>query len=405
MVDGRPDTIPPELPVDLVDHVDGAEIRWVLGEQVDIPASPPDRWLAGRHLRGVVTTHRGQRGTPAPHALDPESVVVRRDGRRLDRGVDFQLDGVWGSVGSAARPGLAEVDYRYSLRRIDTIAVDESGRRHVLRGISHLTAPMPPELPPGWTVLANAYVPYFAPAGVFELYPIEENEGSAATPHCVGPARARGALAAGRPLRITFWGDSVTVGGDASSAATTFPEGVRARLSRQFPAATISVNVVAVSGSTTRDWLRSERAGCDWSLVEATRPDLVVAEFINDAGLPDSEWEALYGEVGERVTRLGAELLLTTPHWSMAEWMPELADTGEDRRPYVAFLHRLASEQGLPLADVSAQWTRLRSRGLPFETLLNNGINHPDDRGHDLAAEVIARCIGGEPPDPKDVEK
>lgn len=394
MVAERPATISPDLIIELVDEAEGAEIRWVFGESIDIPESPPDRWLAGKHLRGVVTTQGGQRGTPAPHALDPASVVVRRGGEVLKAGVDFELDGVWGSIGSARETAAAEIDYRYSLRRIDTIATDPSGVTHVVRGVSHLTAPHPPEIPADWTAVANAYVPYFAAPDAVEIYPIEHAEPPKAS-RAHWPTRARSALATGQPLRITFWGDSVTAGGDASSPAATFPRVVDARLAQQFPESNVSVATVAVSGSTSRDWFRAERAGCDWSLVEASRPDLVVVEFINDAGLPENEWVALYEELRAKVSDLGAELVITTPHWAMSEWMPEVAETHEDRRPYVAFLRRLAAEHALPLADVSAGWQALRSRGIPFETLLNNGINHPDDRGHRLAAHIIADCIGG----------
>jgi hypothetical protein len=70
-----------------------------------------------------------------------------------------------------------------------------------------------------------------------------------------------------------------------------------------------------------------------------------------------------------------------------------------DPRPYTRFLREFAAAEGIALADISARWERLADLGLPYVTLLANGINHPDDRGHFLAAEELARCIAKTPPE------
>ena len=47
----------------------------------------------------------------------------------------------------------------------------------------------------------------------------------------------------------------------------------------------------------------------------------------------------------------------------------------------------------IALADASARWEHLWKEGLPYLALLNNTINHPDDRGHRLFAEELWKCF------------
>ena len=56
-------------------------------------------------------------------------------------------------------------------------------------------------------------------------------------------------------------------------------------------------------------------------------------------------------------------------------------------------LRKFAASHGLALADASARWEHLWKEGIPYVTLLRNGINHPDDRGHALFADELMRCF------------
>lgn len=62
--------------------------------------------------------------------------------------------------------------------------------------------------------------------------------------------------------------------------------------------------------------------------------------------------------------------------------------TGETRAA-VGFLKEFAAENNVGLADASRRWAHLWQEGLPYMTLLNNGINHPDDRGHWLFVQEL----------------
>jgi hypothetical protein len=54
-------------------------------------------------------------------------------------------------------------------------------------------------------------------------------------------------------------------------------------------------------------------------------------------------------------------------------------------------LRRFARENRVPLADASRRWEELETLGIPYETLLANGINHPNARGHELFVEELMR--------------
>jgi len=367
----------------LLEQVAPAEIRSVRGESADLPAGRPDRWIDGYHPGRISVS-----GVTAPGAIEPASIALRRDGRPLQRGRDYDVDDLWGSIGGLDAAGPARLDYRWSPLRIDAIVRGEGGERRVVRGRSRLTCPRPPAIPVGAEVEAHVLVPRFA-AGPddLEVYAVPQSQ----------PARAASPRLADRwgpELTITCWGDSVTAGGDASRPERAFPAVVPRLLQRANPRLTITGHAVAVGGSSSRDWLVTGRPGCEFDRVVATKPDILVVEFVNDAGLPPEQWPGLYGTIVERASELGARLVITTPHWTMREWM-QFSDQGVDDRPYVHFLHEFCARTGTALADVSDRWRQLAGQGLPYETLLVNGINHPDDRGHRLAADAIIETVAG----------
>lgn len=345
--------------------VDPAEVRYVVGESLKLPAERPDAWRSGVAVRGVRTGVHGQDGTPAPGAIDPASV-------RVHGSAEFLLDPQWGTLGASTECPVT-VDYSYSLLRVDSLLSDDT----VVRGRSDLTAPQPPALPPGVTATAHIFVPYFCGGSDYQVFPIDE------------PSSVDCRPATTRPRRIVCWGDSVTAGGDASSAETAYPA-VLQRLSG------IDVIPIAVGGSTSVQWL-NRASGCDWDRVAAAAPDMVTVEFVNDAGLP--AWDSLYREIVSRIRSIGAEPVLTTPHFTMPAMMGFSDIRSADQRPYTHFLRKFAAAEGIALADISARWEQLAEIGLPYVTLLANGINHPDDRGHFLAAEELARCIAKTPPE------
>ncbi len=381
-----------------------AKIVEVKGEEARLSSEAPKSWSAGTKLRQLQTLAPGS-GTPAPGAVVASSVVVRHGGRVLEKGKDWLLDPAWGSVGLAPGSSVTtrdavSIDYAYSLRRLDSRVRTADGREVVRRGEDHLTVPQPPRLGPGETRVANVFVDYHSDGRGAEPFPVLEGAARAKTGSTPGRVpRAMDTLRSGGSLKIVCWGDSVTVGGDASSPEMRYAAVFERRLREKFPAAKITVGVVAVGGSNSRQWLwpekfpRAKPGECDWAKVAAEKPDLVTLEFVNDAGLSAADVDRVYGEILSRVRALGAELILITPHFTMPSMMGFASLREPERRPYVLALREFAAKNGLALADASARWEHLWKEGLPYVTLLRNGINHPDDRGHALFADELMRCF------------
>ena len=195
-------------------------------------------------------------------------------------------------------------------------------------------------------------------------------------------------LRGGRPVTVVCWGDSVTVGGDASTPAMGYVGRFETMLQQRFPNAKIRVVNAGIGGSSTRGRLKDLQKE-----VLDHKPDLVTLEFVNDMGIPEPELQRSYSEILRRVREAGAALILITPHFTMPDWMKLPNGRGPDGRHAVAFLRRFAAEQKVPLADASRRWEQLEALGIPYETLLMNGINHPDDRGHLIFAEELMRLF------------
>jgi lysophospholipase L1-like esterase len=201
-------------------------------------------------------------------------------------------------------------------------------------------------------------------------------------------------LRGGGRLRVLAWGDSVTVG-------TFVPQPERnrwqaqfvARLAERFPQARIELVTEAWGGRNTATYL-AQPPGAEHNYQEkvlARRPDLIVSEFVNDAGLSPAQVEERYSKLLGDFRNIGAEWIILTPHYVRPDWMKFTREhqIDEDPRLYVTGLRVFAAKHGVPLADASLRWGRLWRQGIPYRTLLLNAINHPDARGMKLFADSL----------------
>ncbi len=387
-------------------QVEPAQAVQVKDERLKLSPEKPAVWSKGTPLRQLQTLSPG-RGVPANGAIDPQSVVVRSGDRVLVREKEYLADPVWGSLGIGPQPSVTSdeevsVDYRYSLRRIDSVVRSGEGKESLVKGHSHLTTPQPPALQPGQVRLANIFIDYFQEGKTAQIFPVLEPADRTATLTTPGRIpRTLAKLKAGGPVKIVCWGDSVTVGGDASTPDLRYSALFERRLKAKFPAADIAVETIAVGGSNSLQWLYPDKfkhpsGQCDWQKIAQARPDLVTIEFVNDAGLGGNAelFKQTYDEIRSRLGGLNAEVLFITPHFTMPGMMGFQTLRDPEGRPYVLALRRYAREHGLALADASSRWEHLWKEGLPYTTLLMNGINHPDDRGHALFADELLKCFG-----------
>ena len=364
-------------------------------------------WKKGLKLKGLTTQE-----TSATGMLDPESLVIAAEpgGAACEPGRDYGVDLDWGTFGRLDGGRIREgqpvyADYRHGLSRIDALVADAEGQVAVRCGTPHVAVPRPPELRDNEAHLANVWVPGRLTAlGPDNLFPILEGsypEAPQATPSAAERLvpRAYQNLASGARLRILAWGDSVT---DASylpqRETDRWQEQFVSRLRERFPGADIELVTEAWGGRNTGAYL-AEPPGSEHNYQEKVldaRPDLVVSEFVNDAGLSPEQVEERYGELLADFQGIGAEWIILTPHYVRPDWMglDRERDIDDDPRPYVAGLREFAVRNEVALADASLRWGRLWRHGLPYTTLLLNAINHPDARGLRLYADGLMALFG-----------
>lgn len=374
-------------------------------EGISIKEGPPDKFIKGSFLS------KGQAfGPPAPFLVDVTSITVKKDGEVMALGKDYGVDPIFASLGTLPGGRLlpgdkVEVDYIYSYPRIDSLVRDRDGAEKIIKGKSVGAGPKPPVLPEGDTLVANFYVPPFSKGNDAERFDVAGGGELPPTETTVGRVpRTLAKMKSGDKVKIVCWGDSVTNGGDASTKDKSFPLQLGRILREKFPAASIDLEVIAVGGSGSVHWLfpevrkhPTEPEKCAWIRVVEARPDVIVMEFVNDSYLRGEEFKKQYEEALRRVQDLNAELVLVTPHFVYPAEMGFTSLKEPDKRPYIRELKDFAKSKGLALGDTSGAWGNLWRRGIPYLSYLRNGINHPDDDGHLLMAEEIAKCFDPAP--------
>lgn len=349
----------------------------------------PQRYNKGTTLRGCSPLGIGLAGTLAPASLVVK-VSPGADAERYEEGKDWRADKLWGQVGRLPDGRIKAdtdvyIDYDYGLMRLDTIAVRDDGVVVLHGGAEHKMVPEPPPVDMQSRALCNLFLPYhctvLTDAEIFPIGPAFPEPGLVA---CEDKAalipRTRARLAAGEAVTLVYWGDSVTCGGDATSPETAFPLAFTNWLRCRYPEARIR-HVNAGTGG----WNSRSKLPLFEEQVLVHKPDLVVIEFVNDMGFPRETVFANYTEAVSRIRAGGGEVIVLTPHFVRPDWMPgNQGMRTPETRDAVTFLREFCAENHVGLADTSRRWEHLWVEGLPYLTLLNNGINHPDDRGHAL---------------------
>jgi lysophospholipase L1-like esterase len=361
-------------------------------------------WAKGVQLHGVQAQE-----TTTPHLLDPQSLVLRAGPKRSSpvfrRGQDYEADPVWGTIGRCPNGAIKEGQpiydsYRHAQLRIDAVVLTRNGRIVLRQGQPRAAAPLPPELKAEESRLGNIWLPGHLPhLGPDHLFPVLETAYPEPPKPNPTPAeqllpRTMTKLHSGARLRVLAWGDSVTVGTCVPDwQHNRWQEQFVARLKARFPKADIELLTEAWDGRTTGSYLE-EPPGSEHNYKEkvlATKPDLVVSEFVNDAGLTPAQVNERYSRLLADFKGIGAEWIILTPHFVRPDWMnlTRERDVDNDPRPYVAGLRTFAPANHVALADASLRYGRLWRQGIPYSTVMMNSINHPDARGMRIFADAL----------------
>ena len=323
----------------------------------------------------------------------------------LQAGKDYGLDANWAVIGRL--PGGAILDgkpvfasYLFYQSRLDAVVMNRRHEIIIRQGSPTNTVAVLPPLEKGDKLLASIWVPgRLARLTENNLFPILETKYPEPTkPH---PSQAElripkslKKLRDGQPIRILAWGDSVTDAGYLPHPETErWQSQFIAHLKARFPKAHIELITEAWGGRTTGSYL-AEPPGSLHNYKEkvlAAKPDLIVSEFVNDAGLPPVQVQEIYPKLLADFRSIGAEWIILTPHYVRPDWMglTRQRDIDNDPRPYVIGLRQFAAENPVGLADASKRWGRLWRQGVPYTTLFMNSINHPNARGMSIFADSL----------------
>ena len=199
-------------------------------------------------------------------------------------------------------------------------------------------------------------------------------------------------LGASRPLTVLVAGDSISEGYNASGFTGAPPH--------QPPYADLVADGLArASGSrvtlhnlATAGWT-SDDGAADVERLAAVRPDLAIVAFgMNDAGYADAP--AFAANIvsimnGIRAGSPDVQFVLVSPMLPNPRWTYPSAERFPAYRDALAGL----CGDGVALADVTSLWTDLLARKSVHD-LTGNGINHPNDFGHRIYAQVILALLG-----------
>jgi len=199
--------------------------------------------------------------------------------------------------------------------------------------------------------------------------------------------RVAGRLKRGDPVTICLTGDSISEGYDVSGFhrvppyQPAFGQLVATALEQQY-GAPVRLHNLGMAGWTAAD------AVWDVPRIAAPAPDLVIVAFgMNDASYADAgEFAGNISSVMRRVRDAVAdvEFLLVSPMLPTPECSWVIPERFADYRAALAGF----TGEGVDLADVTGIWTALVARKHPHD-LSGNGLNHPNDFGHRIYAQVI----------------
>ncbi|HEY1171768.1 MAG TPA: SGNH/GDSL hydrolase family protein [Verrucomicrobiae bacterium] len=370
---------------------------------------PVYKTTGGGWARGVQLTPLKAQETTTPFLLVTNSFVLRAGAEESSetfvRGKDYEIDLVWGTIGRLTNGVIKDgqavyASYQHSLLRLDAVVLTGGNKIEYRAGKPLAAAPLPPELKNGESRLANVWLPgHVTKLSADNLFPILENtypEAKKASPTIAEQRvpKALKKLQSGEPIRILAWGDSVTVGTYVPDyQKNRWQNQFVTRLQERFPKSKIELITEAWGGRNTSSYL-NEPPGSEHNYKEkvlAVKPDLIVSEFVNDAGLTVKQVEERYGKLLGDFKEIGAEWIILTPHYTRPDWMGlnRERDIDEDPRAYVKGLREFTAKNNVALADASLRYGRLWRQGIPHSTIMLNSINHPDARGMKLFADAL----------------
>ncbi len=191
--------------------------------------------------------------------------------------------------------------------------------------------------------------------------------------------RTRWDIESGADATIVCFGDSITAG---YAVRRGFPSFLLESLRQRFPDSKIEMINSGISGDTSQDGL----SRLDWAVL-SYEPDLVTINFgINDCvlGLSLEEFEMNLVVMVRRI-RAGPDseiLLLSSQPLESPPYDQRVLD-------YYQTVERVAKEMNVGFVDVYGAWMKRVRVGMPLDSLILPGLDHPNEAGYRIIAEEL----------------
>jgi lysophospholipase L1-like esterase len=206
-------------------------------------------------------------------------------------------------------------------------------------------------------------------------------------------ANVRKKLKASSPVKLVTLGDSISTGANASGSAGAppmqpgYPDLVARGLEARF-GSKVSAKNLSVGGMDSAWGLKQVPA------VLAEAPDLVILAFgMNDASgrRKPADFSGIIKQTADQIhaARPECDIILVSPMTANPEW----SHSAPDLYPAYAKVLAALAGPGCAMADVTAVWTAVLEKK-PYLCLSGNGLNHPNDFGHRLYADVVLATVG-----------
>ena len=191
-----------------------------------------------------------------------------------------------------------------------------------------------------------------------------------------------------RAIQVVFHGHSVPAGFHKTPEVKTFesyPHLVHMKLKEQYPLAVINVITTAIGGENSISGAaRFERD------VLSLKPDIIFIDYaLNDRRQPDEKVVAAWLAMIAAAKKAKVPVVLLTP---TGDSSAKLDDPKDPLNLRAELIRKIAKEQGVLIADVFAAWKSEIEKGTPQTEILSQ-VNHPNLKGHTLAAETIFKAL------------
>lgn len=311
-------------------------------------------------------------------------------------------------------------------QRLDILAINKSGCIKIFYGLEQRTAPPWPLLPIGWNAIARIYLRVnnhaLTAENIFPVYDkaysnIINYENTPARNLIIGKSKKQENSNFNKPgntrlytdiiplqnlintenafarikcifknpeIKILFFGDSITEANDIFPAEHRYTLRTEIGLRSLFPGKNFIFINSGIGGTNSAYGRRRFKND-----VLKHKPDIVIIIFVlNDADVSDRTVIADHKYFIHNLRRIGAEPVFMTPNMKTAALQNNM-DHAVER------IRTLCKEKCVLCADAYAVWEKLSRYSIPYESLLLNGINHPDSTAHAIFSKSILHIFSG----------